>query len=40
MIESDSWINLPVGYNLVDHVNVSIPGIVLDMSTTDGFSSL
>lgn len=24
MVGSDSWINLPVGYNLVDHVNVSI----------------
>ncbi len=24
MIGSDSWINLPVGYNLVDHVNVRI----------------
>ena len=26
MIGSDSWINLPVGYNLVDHVNVCLPG--------------
>lgn len=24
MIDSASWINLPVGYNLVDHVNVRI----------------
>ena len=23
MIASDSWINLPVGHNLVDHVGVS-----------------
>lgn len=23
MISSDEWINLPVGHNLVDHVNVS-----------------
>ncbi|KAH8158440.1 hypothetical protein CIB48_g9809 [Xylaria polymorpha] len=28
MISSDEWINLPVGYNLVDHVNVSITGKV------------
>jgi hypothetical protein len=24
MIGNDSWINLPVGYNLVDHVNVRL----------------
>lgn len=24
MISKDSWINLPVGYNLADHLNVSI----------------
>jgi hypothetical protein len=24
MISSDQWINLPVGYNLYDHVGVSI----------------
>ena len=24
MISEDQWINLPVGENLVDHVNVSI----------------
>lgn len=23
MISKDSWINLPVGYNLADHLNVS-----------------
>lgn len=26
MIGSDSWINLPVGYNLNDHVGVSMHG--------------
>ena len=24
MIDSSEWINLPVGYNLVDHVNVTL----------------
>jgi cellobiose dehydrogenase (acceptor) len=28
MIDQAAWINLPVGYNLVDHVNVSVPGMV------------
>ncbi len=27
MISSDQWINLPVGYNLNDHVGVSTPFI-------------
>lgn len=25
MIDSDSWIDLPVGYNLMDHLNVGFP---------------
>lgn len=25
MISEDQWINLPVGYNLEDHTNVSTP---------------
>jgi cellobiose dehydrogenase (acceptor) len=29
MISSDQWINLPVGYNLNDHVGVSFPSQVL-----------
>jgi cellobiose dehydrogenase (acceptor) len=27
MIDKSAWINLPVGMNLVDHVNVRPPGV-------------
>ncbi len=32
MISNDSWIDLPVGYNLNDHVNVSCPSQGLDVA--------
>lgn len=37
MISSDQWINLPVGYNLDDHVGVSHdkPKILILRSDTD-----
>lgn len=29
MIASEEWINLPVGHNLVDHVNVKHPELTI-----------
>jgi cellobiose dehydrogenase (acceptor) len=29
MINSTYWVNLPVGYNLLDHLNVSVPASIL-----------
>jgi len=29
MAAQDSWINLPVGYNLYDHVGVSTPSQIM-----------
>lgn len=33
MISQDQWINLPVGYNLDDHVGVSAGNIALEITS-------
>jgi hypothetical protein len=35
MINSTYWVNLPVGYNLLDHLNVSVPARLLSSNITD-----
>ena len=32
MIAKESWINLPVGYNLIDHVNVGVLACLEELS--------